>query len=64
AVLFVELDEAKTKVSLRSKTAFDVQAIAAQFGGGGHRAAAGVSFPGKLDEARQQVLGALHAALR
>ncbi|MCG8449388.1 MAG: bifunctional oligoribonuclease/PAP phosphatase NrnA [Pirellulales bacterium] len=63
AVLFVELDEAKTKVSLRSKTDFDVQAIAAQFGGGGHRAAAGVSFPGKLDEARQQVLGALHAAL-
>lgn len=64
AVLFVELDKNKTKVSLRSKSGFDVQAIAAQFGGGGHRAAAGVSFTGNLTDARKEVLDALRAALR
>jgi len=63
AVLFVELEEGITKVSLRSRTEFDVQAIAAQFGGGGHRAAAGVSFSGPLDHARQAVLDAVRSAL-
>lgn len=63
AALFVELNEDKTKVSLRSRTAFDVCAIAAQFGGGGHRAAAGVTFDAPLGEARQAVLDALRAAL-
>ena len=63
AVLFVELEPQRTKVSLRSRTAFDVCAIAAQFGGGGHRAAAGVTFDGPLDEARQNVLDALRVAM-
>ncbi|MCH2113657.1 MAG: DHH family phosphoesterase [Pirellulales bacterium] len=63
AVLFVELEEKVTKVSLRSRTDFDVQSIAAQFGGGGHRAAAGVAFRGSLEEARQAVLDAIRAAL-
>lgn len=35
AVLFVELEKDVTKISLRSRTDFNVQAIAAQFGGGG-----------------------------
>ena len=63
AVLFVELGEKTTKVSLRSRSEFDVRAIAAKFGGGGHRAAAGVSFPGKMEEARTAVLDAVRAAL-
>ncbi len=63
AVLFVELDEKKTKVSLRSRSDFDVRAIAAQFGGGGHRAAAGVTFAGPLEEARSQVLDTLRTAM-
>jgi phosphoesterase RecJ-like protein len=62
-VLFVELDKEITKVSLRSRSTFDVCAIAAKFGGGGHRAAAGVTFSGPLDAARQSVLDALRAAL-
>ena len=33
------------RVSLRSKTDFDVSAVAARYGGGGHRAAAGISWP-------------------
>ena len=63
AVLFVELDQTRTKVSLRSRTDFDVQQIAAQFGGGGHKKAAGVTFAGSLVEAQQAVLDALRKAL-
>lgn len=63
AVLFVELEDKQTKVSLRSHTNFNVQAIAAQFGGGGHKAAAGVTFSGTLEETRTAVLDALRAAL-
>ncbi|MEM8945323.1 MAG: bifunctional oligoribonuclease/PAP phosphatase NrnA [Planctomycetota bacterium] len=59
AVLFVELEPDRTKVSLRSRTDFDVQQIAAQFGGGGHKKAAGVSFSGTLEEAKEAVLAAI-----
>ena len=63
AVLFVELAEQKTKVSLRSRTDFDVSAIAEQFGGGGHRAAAGVTFEANITQAQLSVLDALQTAL-
>ena len=51
AIMFVELgDEAGsgpvTKVSLRSRSGFDVRAVAEKFGGGGHKAAAGVTLHG------------------
>jgi len=59
AVLFVALEEQVTKVSLRSRTDFDVRAIAEQFGGGGHRAAAGVAYQGPLEEAQTAILDAL-----
>jgi phosphoesterase RecJ-like protein len=39
-----------TKISLRSKKA-DVNALAQQFGAGGHRNAGGVTMPQSLDEA-------------
>jgi phosphoesterase RecJ-like protein len=48
---------------LRSRTDFDVCAIAAQFGGGGHRAAAGVTVDGPLESTSPAVLDALRAAL-
>jgi phosphoesterase RecJ-like protein len=63
AVLFVELEDQVTKVSLRSRTDFDVRAIAEQFGGGGHRAAAGIAYQGTMEEARQSILDALRAAM-
>ena len=63
AVMFVELKEGKTKVSLRSRNDFDVRKIAELFGGGGHRAASGVAFGGTLDEARKAVLDALRTAM-
>lgn len=40
-----------TRGSLRSKDDKDVSAIAAKFGGGGHRAAAGFTFSGSLSKA-------------
>ncbi len=54
AVLFVELKKI-TKVSLRSRNDFDVRAVAERFGGGGHRAAAGIAFEGSLAEAQAAV---------
>jgi phosphoesterase RecJ-like protein len=53
----------KTKVSLRGKGEVDLQAIAATFGGGGHRNAAGFTMAVPLDEATRQVLAAVRAAV-
>ncbi|HEX8950461.1 MAG TPA: DHHA1 domain-containing protein, partial [Polyangia bacterium] len=44
------------RVSLRSKGAVDVGAVAASLGGGGHRAAAGCFVRGSLADARAKVL--------
>ncbi|QEG33148.1 DHH family phosphoesterase [Bythopirellula goksoeyrii] len=63
AVMFVELNRI-TKVSLRSRTDFDVRAVAEQFGGGGHKAAAGIAYEGSLAEARTAVLKVLEAELK
>lgn len=63
AVMFVELEPQKTKVSLRSRSDADVSMVAEQFGGGGHRAAAGITFAGSLDEAQTAILDALRSVL-
>ena len=47
------------KVSLRAKNDFDVSEIARQFGGGGHRAAAGCTVHKPLRAAKTAVLAAL-----
>ena len=48
AVLFRELPDGKVKVSLRSKGELDVQRLASEFGGGGHRNASGIVMPGRF----------------
>jgi phosphoesterase RecJ-like protein len=63
ALLFLELGSQETKVSLRSRAPVDVRAVAELFGGGGHRAAAGVRFPGPLNEAEHTVLAAVRDAM-
>jgi len=63
ALLFLELTPQETKVSLRSRSTLDVNAVAAQFGGGGHKAAAGVRFRGPLTEAEPAVIEAMMAAM-
>jgi bifunctional oligoribonuclease and PAP phosphatase NrnA len=50
AILFRELPGGKVKVSLRSKGDIDVQRMAAEFGGGGHRNASGIVMPGGFRE--------------
>jgi len=59
AVLFVELPDGRVKCSLRSRGDIDVRKIAANFGGGGHTAAAGVHLSGPLENAKQLVFDAL-----
>jgi phosphoesterase RecJ-like protein len=51
------------RVSLRSKGAVDVRAVAQQWNGGGHRNAAGLNIPGTLDEAKAALLSALKSAI-
>jgi phosphoesterase RecJ-like protein len=53
----------EVKVSLRAKGEVDVRAIAARFGGGGHRNAAGCVVPGPLAAATKRVLEAVQEAL-
>lgn len=62
-VLFVEQADHQVKVSWRSQGGHDVSRIAAQFGGGGHVAAAGAVVHGGLVQAQERVLMATRAAL-
>jgi phosphoesterase RecJ-like protein len=62
ACLFRERD-GRVKVSLRGKGDVEVNRIAARFGGGGHRNAAGCTVAGSLDEVRSAVLAAVTEAL-
>jgi phosphoesterase RecJ-like protein len=64
AVLMLELAPKETKVSLRSRSTLDVNRIAERFGGGGHRAAAGVRYPGSLAEAQRAVLDAVREEMK
>ncbi len=48
------------KLSLRGKHS-DVNRVAAHFGGGGHRRAAGATVPGPIDSAAERVLEAIQA---
>lgn len=64
ALLFLELGPQETKVSLRSRSTIDVNQIAARFGGGGHKAASGVRYPGPLSEAEPAVLDAVSETMQ
>ncbi len=63
ALAFKEAGPASTKVSLRSRGRVDVAALAARFGGGGHRNAAGCTLAMPLAEARAPVLQAATEAV-
>lgn len=64
AVIFVELAKGGFKVSFRSRSAVDCSKLAEQFGGGGHKAAAGATIEGSYDAVRPRVLDAVKAAMR
>jgi phosphoesterase RecJ-like protein len=63
AVSFREEEGGVFRVSFRSKGRVDVSAVAARFGGGGHRNAAGCAVPGTLPDVKKKVLEALAAVL-
>ena len=64
AALLREVDPGRTRVSLRSPGLLDVAAVAREFGGGGHRNAAGLSIDADIDRAQKIILQAILRALR
>ena len=63
AILFKEVGERMTKISVRSRGRVDAAALAADFGGGGHLRAAGAEIPEPMEAAVKMVLKAAKAAL-
>lgn len=55
-VLFVEQEDGIVKVSWRSVEGVDVSALAKDFGGGGHMAAAGAEINGSLQDIQERVI--------
>lgn len=61
-VLLREAGDFQYKVSLRAKGEVDVAEVAQNFGGGGHRNAAGFMMKGSLEEVKARVIEALKGA--
>jgi len=64
AVILVEQPAGAVKISFRSRSDLDCSRLAGQFGGGGHRNAAGATLPEPLATARAKVLDAVRKAMR
>jgi phosphoesterase RecJ-like protein len=63
SALFIELKDGRIRCSLRSRGGLDVSQIAAKFGGGGHKQAAGTFLPGPLENAKQSILDVITQSL-
>ena len=62
-LIFVDQTDDKVKVSWRARKGFDVSKIAVQFGGGGHKPAAGAEIQGNIDTIIDEVLDATRSLL-
>ncbi len=62
-LVFNQTDDGSTKVSFRSNGDLDVNALAREFGGGGHVRASGAKVTRPLAEVREEVLKATRDAL-
>ena len=62
-LLFIEQKRGGVKLSVRSRNGFDCAKLAARFGGGGHRAAAGASLADPLSDGVPRVLAAVRDSL-
>jgi len=64
AVVFFKQDQGdQYRVSMRSKSEIDIAAVAKQFGGGGHKNAAGCTVSGPIDQLRKLFLEKLEYAI-
>ena len=61
--LFLERDDGRVKLSIRSRGRMNVNRVAAQFGGGGHILASGATHPGPLARAVLEVSQAMREEL-
>lgn len=55
-VIFIKEQGDNKKVSLRSKTSFDVRMLAEEYGGGGHSKASGFSFSGDTGDLKKNLI--------
>ena len=62
-MLFIEQARSGVKVSFRARNGLDCSRLAAKFGGGGHREAAGATIPGSMPEVVGRVLETVRAAV-
>jgi bifunctional oligoribonuclease and PAP phosphatase NrnA len=63
AFMVQALDTGGTRVSLRSRARVDVSAIAAKFGGGGHKLAAGIRSSLAVEQLEAELLSEIETAL-
>ncbi|HHX59628.1 MAG TPA: bifunctional oligoribonuclease/PAP phosphatase NrnA [Epulopiscium sp.] len=64
ALFLYEKSEGVIKVSMRSEDPYDICEIAKQFGGGGHKKAAGATLNSTLEEAKEQIIPLLMALFK
>ena len=62
-LLFIEQAKGGIKLSVQSRNGMDCSKLAGQFGGGGHRAAAGATLADPMSEAVPRVLQAVRSTL-
>ncbi len=63
AIFMYQMNEVTYKVSLRSQNRVDVAAIAVEFGGGGHKRAAGFYAKGEPEEILNRILGLIEESM-
>jgi phosphoesterase RecJ-like protein len=63
AALITEVDEKEYKVSLRASGDVDVERVAREFGGGGHRKAAGCRLKGSLEDVEVRLVEGVQRSL-
>ena len=63
AVMFKENGPGDWRVSMRSKGTIDVNSVAKEFGGGGHKNAAGCTVSGGIDQLQKQFIGRIEQAI-
>jgi phosphoesterase RecJ-like protein len=62
--LFLREEKDGTRISLRSDGIIDVDKLAREYGGGGHRLAAGLRLAKDIHAAKEEMLKAIHSAVK